>query len=183
MSRFSPFWPGSPCLQFIRDGDKGMKGKHKRISRRELKEQIRNITLEMNALRHELEDKQREYKKLKERFDYLGTSDEIHDFGDAVPVITREIKSIPFGVYTRIIDDEYMNTINAIELSKRSLAEELAKDMVELGYVRFVVNRDFTERKSGLRTVTVAAKMYVIPWEQAQKRPVINVRYMQLRPY
>lgn len=159
-----------------------MKGKHKRISRRELKEQIRNLILDMNALRHELEDKQSEYKKLKERFDYLGTSDEIQDFGDAVPAITREIKAIPFGVYSRIIDDEYMNTINAIELSKRQLAEQLAKGMVELGYVRFIVKPDFPEQIAGLRmrTVTVAAKMYVIPWEQAQKRPVIDLRTCSL---
>ena len=105
--------------------------KHKRISRRELKERIRelNATIQNERARHatEIKIKQAEYDRLQQRLEKLGS--------ESIEVVSADgtgIRRLDFDIETlRQYAMMYDPDAEAIQCAKSAIASDLAEQLVE----------------------------------------------------
>lgn len=133
----------------------------KRISRRELKAKIRELNLKNLSLEGQLLTSKAEISQLHSRLNRLGTQIESLDSGDPIQMI--EIKPIPFGQYAMLTDDFMFKEIP--DAIKSQIVNNMASQLLENAYVQFVIGFN-----NFIGTVTLGAKIYVVPWEQMARR-------------
>lgn len=147
--------------------------RHKRVSRRELKDKIRELEYETQcqqrhllSLKDENSRLQEMYGRLLDRFNRLGTQIESLDSGGTIQAI--EIKPIPFGQYA-ILSDEFVAK-EIPDVIKSQIVNDMVSQLLENGYVQFITGID-----NYPGAVTLGAKMYVVPWEQMARRRTVTL--------
>lgn len=133
----------------------------KRISRRELKAKIRELNLKAISREGQLLASKAEISQLHDRLNRLGTQIESLESGDPIQMI--EIKPIPFGQYAMLTDDFMLKEIP--DEIKSQIVNNMASQLLENAYVQFVIGFN-----NFIGTVTLGAKIYVVPWEQMARR-------------
>ena len=135
----------------------------KRISRRELKKEIKRLRTENERRGMEIM-RQTEYKKVIEdkynalfcRFADLGAYAQDLRLGDPIKAI--EVKPVPFGAWAAVCD----SADEIIKEAQHMLAENLVSGLIDGGYIRFTCG----ENDPVYGFTYVGAKLYVIPWER-----------------
>lgn len=134
----------------------------KRVSRRELKEQIRELRSDLKYEKSLVDEWMTSHDKLKKRLDDMGSRIETFEArGGGIETI--EIKPEAWGTYVMAnglaeIPDEEMEQI------KIKITNQIARGLIESSNVQFIVNR------SDLNPyITVGAKVYVVPWDKLAK--------------
>lgn len=136
--------------------------KHKRISRRELKE-----TIKAERKRHAfiIADMQSKYDDLKKRFDMLGQ--EAHEI-ITVPngrIEKYAVEAKQYGSYMYLSD---MGP-EVIDYAMQEIARQLAEGLVKNGLIKFYVHGpDIHDPLQG-PFGTVGGTLYVVPWEQVNR--------------
>ena len=133
----------------------------KRISRRELKAKIRELNLKAISQEAQLLTSEAEISQLHDRLNRLGTQIESLDSGDPIQMI--KIKPIPFEQYAMLTDDFMFKEIP--DEIKSQIVNNMASQLLENAYVQFVIGFN-----KFIGTVTLGAKIYVVPWEQMARR-------------
>lgn len=130
----------------------------KRISRRELIEKIRWIEAEERILRHDNESLIEKLNDLNKRFIELGSKAETYDANGCIECI--EIKPQAWGHYAHLIGNDFSEEF--IEELKYRLADGIVRGLLNSNYVQIIVKEDpiHTDMK------TLAAKLYVVPWDK-----------------
>ena len=143
--------------------------RHKRISRRELKEtlkaerQLYIASIKDQQLKYdELESK---YDELKKRFDMLGQeAHEIIGFPNGgIEKVAVEAKA--YGSYMYVSDWEP----EVIDYAMQEIARQFAEGLVKNSLIKFSIhapdNHDLLQGSFG----TVGGTLYVVPWEQVNR--------------
>ena len=137
----------------------------KRISRRELKEQIRNLKFDLNSSKCDLDSMQTKYDDLKKRFADLGSKAESYDVkGDGIECI--EVFPQAWGNYfclARGLEDP-----DEIDHVKKRLISDIANGLMENNMIQFIMNDSSPLGK------TMGAKLYVVPWDKMVRKIVIR---------
>lgn len=138
----------------------------KRVSRRELKEKIRELNSDLKFEKSLVNEWMTSHDKLKKRLDDMGSR--IETFEARGGIQTIEIKPEAWGTYVMVnglaeIPDEEMEQI------KRKITNQIARGLIESSLVQFIANR------SDLNPyITVGAKVYVVPWDKLAKSVILH---------
>lgn len=128
--------------------------RHKRISRRELKEQIKRLQLCIQEMMKDYTDLKDKHRKLSDRFDRAGNEWEPVD-GIGVSV---NIKPEAWGQYLTLGDDPY--AVYHEEYFLKKLTQDLVRAMLDNHYVQFYGHDGI------INGYTIGAKIYVVPWDK-----------------
>ena len=133
-----------------------MKTKHKRISRKELKQKIKTLESRISFLTYEKESMRSQRDKYAKRLDYLGS-----EGWRQLDISRVEIKPEPWGKYC-ILPQELDLNAEIIDEIKSRLVKDIASGLMESGMVQIIVHDGdiFYDKK------TVGAKLFVVPWEK-----------------
>lgn len=143
--------------------------KHKRISRRELKERIRelNATIQNERARHatEIKIKQAEYDRLQQRLEKLGS--------ESIEVVSADgtgIRRLDFDIETlRQYAMMYDPDAEAIQCAKSAIASNLAEQLVEQNLIQFTTAKSDMPPYIFKNCTCVTGKVYIVPWEQLNR--------------
>lgn len=138
----------------------------KRISRRELKEKIRNLEYLNKTYAWSLDDYRQKYKELEKRFQELGSKVEMFNLkGSGIECI--EIEPQPWGQYCRLAGYVPEAQMPAV---KERLISQIVRGLMETNLVQIIDHsgwEPFEEK-------TIGAKLYVVPWEKLVKKEQIR---------
>ena len=138
---------------------------NKRISRRELKNRIHIQNLQIEQIKDALEEENNKRIEIQNRFRELGSDPELEGV-QGVPCIEKEVEWQQWGQY--ILTDDFRREV--IEAAEERLVESIAKGLIEENIIRFIVREPEAHSSPFDRCVTVAAKLYCIPWEKVTTR-------------
>ena len=133
-------------------------------SRRELIEENKRLKYVNDVYERQIELLDRNYEKLKDRFRAMGSAPDI-EYKDGIPVVTAEIKPMQYGTYMYYAEDSEANT----QYFQNELAKQIVKGLMEQDIIQFIYHD--TDLFSN-RFPTIGAKLFVIPWEQALRKPI-----------
>ena len=133
-----------------------MKSKHKRISRKELKQRIKTLESRISFLTYENENMRSQRDKYAKRLDYLGS-----EGWRQLDISRVEIKPEPWGKYCRLPHELDLNAEMIDEIKSR-LVKDIASGLMESGMVQIIVHDGDIFHDE----MTVGAKLFVIPWEK-----------------
>jgi hypothetical protein len=145
----------------------------KRISRRELKAKTRELEDNVERLQGELVAANFEHKSWQSRFDSLfdrftRLSTQMNSLQVNGAIQEIEVKPIPFGQYAVLADEFRLSKIP--DEIKHQIVDDMVSQLLEGGYIKILIGND------NCFGVTVGAKMYVVPWEQMARGPVIKMQ-------
>ena len=141
----------------------------KRISRRELKEKIKDLSFELRTAEYRLSTAIMGRDALKQRLTELGSKAENFDVrGSGMTCIEVEPKA--WGSYCVIPYGEKM-TEDDTEHLKEELARNIARGLMEENMIQII---DHHQDMDPLQGRTIAAKVYVVPWDKMVKKLVIK---------
>ena len=136
----------------------------KRISRRELKEKIRNLKIDLDIALSRKEEAIDRLEELQKRFDEMGSRVETYDVqGGAIECI--EIKPQTWGTYEAFCGHQEFSKEQLDEI-KRRLVSSLADGMMKWNLVQIIAHDGLTP----ISPATVGAKLYVVPWDKMVKK-------------
>lgn len=138
---------------------------NKRISRRELKNRIRELKYQNDQFNYIYEDEKKKRIEIENRFRALGSDPELEGLY-GIPCIEKEVELQPWGNYA-IIDT---NDREAVEAAEERLVESIVKGLMEENIIRFIVRESSHSGGPFDDLGTVAARLYCIPWEQVTTR-------------
>ena len=147
--------------------------KNELIDKLEATKQERDmLELDLSVARGSLELERREKERLQDRIKFLSTCfdtlDQKGKVGQIKPIQTEErvITAEDFGEYIAltVMDEEL------IENAKQRIINDIAEAMVETGIVQFIVKRPNEVGGPAEMVGTVAAKLFVVPWEKMAYR-------------
>ena len=132
------------------------------------------MEMDLNMERNNLEQERTDNDRLKNRIRFLSTCFETLDqkgkVGQIKTFVTeeREITAEAFGKYIALatMDEELIN------MKKDELISDIAKALVNEGIVQFIVKRPEMIEGPTNMIGTVAAKLFVVPWEKMAYRTV-----------
>ena len=138
----------------------------KRISRRELKEKIKNLEFDLMVKESRAKDTEIVLKDLEKRFRDLGRKVEMfHVQGTGIECI--EINPEPWGNYFSLFSDFDLQG-EMLDGIKERLVIGIARGLIAKNLVQFIFHDDFMGKK------TVAAKVWIVPWDQLVKKVIIR---------
>lgn len=140
----------------------------KRISRRELKEKIRDLSFKLRTEQQKYATLHMEHKVLQKRFMDLGSKAESYDVKGA-GIHCIEIKPEPVGTYA-CMEQDMEESLNLVELISERLAYDIAKGLIKSNAIQIIKNDDVIFGN------TIGAKLWVIPWDKMVKKIVIMDR-------
>lgn len=150
-----------------------------KLTKKELIDQLEMVTgdknymeVELAMARNELTQESIEKDRLQNRIKFLSTCfdtlDQKGKVGQIKPIQTEErvITAEDFGKYIAltVMDEEL------IENAKQRIINDIAEAMVETGIVQFIVKRPEDVGGPANMVGTVAAKLFVVPWEKMAYR-------------
>lgn len=141
----------------------------KRIGRKQLIANLKEAQRSERSAKADLQMKEQELERMKDRFRELGKNTETIDGGAGVTCIKREITPIPYGDYSYVAGEFNY------EYFKNELVHQIAAGLLEENMVQIIHKRP--GRLDGpLDMPVMAVKLYVVPWEQMAipKRIYIN---------
>ncbi|MBQ9291454.1 MAG: hypothetical protein IJ210_15205 [Clostridia bacterium] len=139
--------------------------RHKRISRRELKETIRelNATIQNERARHaaEITIKQTEYDKLQQRLEKLGSEsiEVVSTDGTGIQRLDFDIET--YGQYAMMYDPN----AEEVQLAKEAIARSLAEALVEKNLIQFTTAKSDMPPYVFRNGICITGKVYIVPWE------------------
>ena len=137
----------------------------KRVSRRELKETIKNLKLEVQNEKFKAGELKDEYDRLNKRFEEMGSQIETFETRGSC-IETIEIKPEAWGTYVSFANREW--SIEARQEAQSMLISKIAKGLMEANLVQIIEKMgDLFPFQS-----TIGAKLYVVPWEKLAKRAI-----------
>ena len=133
-------------------------------SRRELIDENKRLKYENDIYKRKIELLDRNYEKLKDRFRAMGSAPDI-EYKEGIHVVTAEIKPMQYGSYIYYAEDSQED--NAY--FQNELVKQIVKGLMDQDIVQFIYHEaDFFS--NGFPTI--GAKLFVIPWEMALKKPI-----------
>lgn len=122
-------------------------------------------------------DKADEYaKRFREFGKNVETTEEVPE-GGPVSIIKWNMKAEQFGQYVCLLPEEVYKNREDVKYIERSLAESIAKGLLETNMIQFIY-RGPCGLDPLAEYATYAAKLYVIPWEQAPHKR--NIQLIQM---
>ena len=133
----------------------------KRISRRELKQEIKDLKSKLRIKEVELHGLEEDYTALKNRFMSIANyTEEIPNKGTPIQTVSLDVKT--YGQYARLAYGEELDE-ETLDIIIRELGISIARGLVEQSMVKICLSDDDPFDR------TIAAKLYVIPWEQMNR--------------
>lgn len=133
----------------------------KRISRQELKQEIKDLKSKLRIKEAELHGCEEDYTALKNRFMSIANyTEEILNEDTPIKTVSVDVKT--YGQYARLAYGEELDE-ETMEMIIRELAISIARGLVEQSMAKICVSDDDPFGR------TIATKLYVIPWEQMNR--------------
>jgi len=133
--------------------------KHKRISRRELKETIRN---ERQRHAEEIKNMQAKYDELQKRFEKLGSeSIEVIPANGSNGIRRLDIDIKTYGQHVLMYDPDAKD----IQYAKSAIARSMAEQLVEQNLIQFTTAKSDFPPYIFEQSTCLTGKIYIVPWE------------------
>ena len=138
----------------------------KRISRRELIEKIKSLQFDLTMKNHDLCNMIMERDKLKKRIMDIGSRCEMLDIsGPGINCV--EVRPEAWGQYM-VMSPLIDLSDTELEDMKKMLVGKIVQGLMEQNVVQFIIGKhDFVPDRK-----TIAAKLYVVPWDQLVSRTI-----------
>lgn len=135
-------------------------------------EEINDLENQLSSTERAYEQAQNEKETLQRRLRRIGTECETPGPEGGLNVVTAQAE----GFMRQGIVDIDNATHQSIEEAKTTLAEQLAKDLIDNNYVQFCVSKNEGGPLAKMGKGTVQAKLFVFPWETMGPKQVKILR-------